>query len=152
MGFIYTKDGKLCCDICGNYPATKKPCKYGYCQPYALCKACREDTVKMTKLNDYHETVCKPASIEFDKVRKQEASMLDAGLFLRCAALSHKDKIPHSESIKVIFRNKEREEVSYFMSDDTYHAFPLGTPTTPNDYQSKGKIIKCLNNDIYQAA
>ena len=54
MGFIYTKDGKLCCDICGNYPATKKPCKYGYCQPYALCKACREDTVKMTKLNDYH--------------------------------------------------------------------------------------------------
>ena len=44
MGFCYARVGSrqvLCCDVCGNFPAKKINCPYGWCQATASCATCR---------------------------------------------------------------------------------------------------------------
>lgn len=72
MGFCTTinpRTGRevLVCDFCGDYPARKKRCPYGYCQAYAMCQGCR--TAGKNPKSAHKD--CEPMHREFEK-RRQE--------------------------------------------------------------------------------
>ena len=69
--------------------------------------------------------------------------MLDAGKYVRCAALQHDGRI------KVIFDGKAGS-IAYFMSETTYHAIPLFVNATPQDYQGVGELVQAETVEIYK--
>ena len=76
----------------------------------------------------------------------KKEQLLMNGELLRIAALSH--TVAGQERVKVIFKSKD-SEYAYWMSPETYHAYPLLKNVTLSDYKSKGEVIPALNTDIY---
>ena len=64
-----------------------------------------------------------------------EKDILDAGGALRCSASTASDD---PAMVHVLFRRKDGTTEGWLMHQDTYHAIPLHTPTTPADYQKVG--------------
>jgi len=69
--------------------------------------------------------------------------MLNAGQYVRAAALQHDGRI------KVVFDGKAGS-IAYFMSPETYHAIPILVNATPQDYEKLGAISKAETAEIYQ--
>jgi len=127
MGYSYTLDGKLCCDVCGNSGDTRKyKCPYNWCQSIAMCTDCRKEHGYHKK---EHHTGCKQSSIEFHKREAKRKELIENGFFVRCSALGKDNGFIH-----VLFQGKT-ETVGRYMTDKTYHAIPLLTNATIEDYE-----------------
>jgi len=150
MGFSYGYYG-LCCDFCGAQRDTRKyvkklECPYGYCQAWACCDQCRAEKKHMqsscTPARQTHKEFCKAAMIKHDKAEQEKQAILDAGHFIRIAALGHEDEV------KVIFVNKEGTEKAAWMTTEEYRKYPLGVTKTLEDF----KILRMTyNTNIYDA-
>lgn len=139
MGYCYDNSGRLCCDICNEAGGARKMrCPYNYCQPIACCDrdACRD------KLRQHRRATCaskcKLANEQFMEEEAEKKRRLDAGEFLRCAALSESH---FARCVRVWFRNKAGVERIMFMSDDTYDAFPLRASVSVEQYQGMGEVV-----------
>jgi hypothetical protein len=56
--------------------------------------------------------------------------------------------------VKVIFRAggyewPKGEESAYWMTQETYHAIPLGVEATLEDYKAHGEVVEASDTDIY---
>ena len=140
MGFSYSKDGKLCCDYCGSTGARKYKCPHGYCPSWAACPDCRKIHAK--DFSKAAHAKCKIRHEEFVAEERKGQAIIDGGGAVRCAALTHGDKV------KVIFR-QSNERIAYFMDRETYHAIPLLQVATPDDYRRFGNVVQAENADIY---
>jgi hypothetical protein len=142
MGYSYTMDGKLCCDGCPAYGKAagvrKRKCPHGYCPSPAYCTACYNAKEKPNRAKIH--AACKVGAEKYAAKLAAEAAMLEAGKFLRVAAMGKGYSQGNGyATVHVIFRGKAGE-VAYFMSAETYDAFPLGTAVTPEDYATVGTL------------
>jgi hypothetical protein len=144
MGYCYHRNynGRytLCCDICGEsaatgHPARKYPCPFGYCQPLAACAKCRKEKAHLFGKPHHRLHGCEAAHIQFVATEENKRRIVDAGGFIRVAALNAGDKGVH-----VIFRGKT-SEVAFYMPHEAYDAIPLLAPATPDDYRKYGALI-----------
>jgi len=138
MGYVYegrhSGRGRLCCDACGNAGGVRKVrCPFGYCQATALCPACRKNPkIKVGMSAEGHRALgCEAAHESFVKREAATKSMLDAGEYVRVAALGQDDG-----RVKVWFRNRDSVEKVYLMTAAAYGSIPLLVPATPADYGS----------------
>ncbi len=70
----------LCCDVCGGYPAIKKPCPSNWCQAIALCGTCRKSAdIKHKWAHVWHST-CTASSARFRREESDRAAAESAGL------------------------------------------------------------------------
>lgn len=134
MGYLYSNN-RLVCDICGTPGARKRACPHKWCQPIACCGSdeCKRKLAKHRR--DVCKTKCKTEGEAYDKRKQREREMLDSGLFVRCSAMSCKNGKVH-----VLFRDRDRKTTGFYMHEDTYRAFPLTLPVTPDDFASKGDV------------
>lgn len=143
MGYIYTVDGKLCCDICGRSPARKHKCPYDYCQPLAICKECWEKTeIKKIMSKEAHSN-CKINREEYERNNRQKKELYDAGKFVRCSATT-RDDITSKFNIEVTFRNGDFAGCLYkkaLMEKETYNSIPLLVNATIEDYEKNGLVL-----------
>ena len=74
-----------------------------------------------------------------DEQDARARAMIDAGIPLRSAALSHGDDCVH-----VLFRTDHENDkcVGYYMSRDAYRAIPLMEIATPDDFRKFGYLVK----------
>lgn len=72
-----------------------------------------------------------------------EKDALDGGQALRCSALGGSDQ--YHDRIHVLFRRKDGSTEGWYMASATYHAIPLGTLATPDDYRKHGELIAAPN-------
>jgi hypothetical protein len=129
MGYCYS-GGKLCCDVCGSTGNVRKiKCPFNWCQPIALCPACKATNKYHTKA--VHISMgCDQREREFDERERRTKAILANGLPVRWSAMGTDDGRVH-----VIFRNKNFEvKEAYYMSKKTYDAIDLLEPATPEDY------------------
>ncbi len=139
MGFCYTSSGKLCCDICGEAGARKKPCPAGYCQAYACCtgEACK------AKLKEHRRTHCAvhcvAASREFKRMLAERAELLAAGRLIRCAAVTE------GHGVKVWFESKEHRDHVRYMASATYRAFDILDNVTLEQFEAVGLVTLTLD-------
>lgn len=151
MGYITTiLNGRevYCCDSCGNAPAKKHRCPYGYCPSCYLCEKCWQELKASGKWKEAHKN-CKAGHLAFMAKLQTEQDTLNAGYYVRCSALGFDDLLGVGNRVKVIFRNKERKEIAYWMNGETYNAIELGITATPEDYMQHGDITPALNTNIY---
>lgn len=145
MGYSYGRNEKgnyvLSCDSCGNIGGVlKRKCPHNYCPAPALCPSCWIE--RRGELKAYHETHCKAASERYAAQRQREKDLMENGEFIRCAALSHDDRV------KVIFRGKSAEK-AFFMSHETYDSIPLGETALVSNYEKFGPCVEAKSIDIY---
>jgi len=147
MGFSYSQYG-LCCDFCGAsgkiHQVRKINCPYAYCQAWACCASCKQKKLHLASscANKPHKDYCK---LEAEKTRQREnekQKLLNDGLFLRVAALSHGDKV------KVLFRNLKKEEIAVFMTHAEYDRIPLTANAKLEDYEI---LYRAKSVNIYDA-
>jgi len=143
----------LCCDFCGKSLGDpgikfvkKKSCPFGYCQAYATCNNCWPKNNKKIHLDMY----CDVRAKEFDDRESKKQRILDEGNFIVVSALGH------NKGVKVIFRNKERQEKAFWIDEDKYPLKPLGQMniTTLKEYEDlwneEGlELQECRNINIY---
>ena len=135
MGYIYTKSGKLVCDICGAAGARKYRCPFGSCPATAACPKCRkEHTAKFGKIA-HREYGCEKFAAEFKAREELQQRLLDEGKAVRCSALTSGPGRVH-----VLFQTSDGT-VGFEMDADTYHAIDLIAPATPEDYEKFGTLI-----------
>lgn len=150
MGYCYTREGLLCCDVCSNVGGVRKyRCPFGWCQAIALCPSCKEKHPEYTSKKYHRKQGCEKQSIQFHGELERRASMIAAGEFVRCSTLSHPEHKPLD--VKVIFQGGDHKEQAYWMTDKTYHAISYDAPATPADYRKHGKIKEAKNTKIYDA-
>lgn len=132
MGYCYASSGALLCDGCGeDQGVAKRACTYGWCQPPALCEHCHT-----TKPADHAR--CKEPAARFRSNEQRRLQLLDQGHYVRTSALgvgSGKDYRVH-----VIFTNKARQSIGYYMAKETYSSLPLAEPALPDDYKKFGEL------------
>jgi hypothetical protein len=144
MGYITDSKGKLCCDICGKPKARKHKCPYGWCQPYAICPECwSKPEIKKGMTKEAHSK-CKESSDWMAEKDKKQDELMNEGKYIRSSAidLGHEVK-PYN--VKVTFKNKEGLKKEFLMSEETYKAYDLLTPTTPDDYIRHGLLVPLKN-------
>lgn len=140
MGYCYTQDNRLCCDICGNSGGVRKyRCPFNWCQPLAACKSCRSTEKHRFSRGFHRADGCEKASLRFNEQKRQTKALQDAGIPTRCAALGvvleNEDKVVH-----VLFSYADESTVGYYMSHEVYDGIPLLTPASPKDYAKLGQI------------
>jgi len=141
MGYSYdVETGQLCCDICGKSGAIKRRCPVGWCPPLAACPECWAKPEIREKEKAAHVD-CRKQSAEYQERAKEERRRIDAGEYLRCSAIAL-----NGSTTKVTFRGKDGEKV-FVMSRETYHAFPLLTLASPDDFRKHGEVIE-ITEDI----
>jgi hypothetical protein len=140
MGYSYTMSGALCCDGCSASKGVKKvPCPHGWCQPAALCAACRTkakgDLFAGTPRSTH--AGCAAASAAFKARQAQESALIVSGADVRCSAMiaRHDRTLTH-----VLFRNAREETVGWYMPREVYAAIPTFQPATPDDYRQHGEL------------
>lgn len=144
MGYSYDMKGRLACDHCGVSGGVGKiPCPFGWCPAPALCRPCRKALAHDLTPEAHRARGCERHSLEFHRQRQERQEMLEAGQFVRCAALRH------DGHIKVVFDGKAGS-VAYFMSPATYEAIPILVNATPQDYERLGTITKAQTAEIYE--
>lgn len=148
MGFCYPGK-KLVCENCGAAEGTtrKRRCPSGYCYPAALCKKCWADKTIRAKFNAFHiEHKCAEKMQESRNKKDREVTLMDSGIFLRCAALNTNDGRVH-----VIFRQHYRE-IGKYMAKETYAAIGLGEIATIDDFEKiEGKPLEDAPTEFYPA-
>ncbi len=143
MGYSYC-EGKLCCDVCGDYGQVRKyKCPFGYCPAIALCPKCKREHPEYTSKEGHRAHDCEKHSQEYHRQEEDKAAIINAGGVVRCAALGH------GQSVKVIFQG-QHDEQAYLMSQATYDAIPLMVNATPDDYRKHGEVTPAQSLDIYQ--
>jgi hypothetical protein len=149
MGYSYeTRTGRLCCDVCDKAGDVRKyKCPFGYCPAIALCPDCKAKHPEYVSKAGHRKQGCEKSMNKAISRERREQYMLDHGMFIRCSALSH--HMLGLSVVKVIFRNKSREEQAFFMAPETYHAIPLLRAATVSDYEKYGKVTPAVNTDIY---
>jgi hypothetical protein len=137
MGYCY-EGNRLVCDACSVADGTvrKVRCKYGYCQPPAMCRGCRGDREKMATFRAYCDTNCREASAEFAAREARKEAMLDAGEYIRTSARS-----TESGLVAVLFSNRAGEDKVYLMDTDTYRAVPILEVATIADFEKIGRVV-----------
>lgn len=132
MGYSYeTATGRLCCDACGNAGAVRrKRCPHDWCQPIALCPACRALPRFRGSAWAAMHADCATSQTAATERAARAAELLDAGAYLRVSALGDREQ----DRVHVIFRNREGDEIGRYMTREQYRAIPLLTPATPDDY------------------
>jgi hypothetical protein len=147
MGHCYArvfsaKTGKfrnsLVCDKCSNPGASTRRCPAGYCPGSDICKTCWNGGERAADKKYHLDSKCHEKHAEFvaQEARKQE--MLDAGKWLRCAALGVGNG--PDRKVHVVFRNKTGAEKGLYMAAATYNALPLLSHATPEDYAAVGAV------------
>lgn len=153
MGFITTTNHNgrevFACESgispnCTQTGCRSHKCPHGWCQRYYFCRPCWE--IIKTTWKQKHEK-CKVNSAEHHKREVRRGELLNQGKFLRCSALAH--DTDGGTWVKVIFRDKGNTEKAFFMKPETYHAIPILTPATIEDFQGFGELIQSGNADIY---
>lgn len=136
MGFIY-EGRKLVCDVCNAAGARKRKCPFGYCPSLAVCKTCwsGERFAKGAWKASHKKYGCDAKHAACVAKEAKERAMLAEGKLLRCSALGKNDGTVH-----VLFKDKDGKTTGFLMASATYDAFPLGTPTTPDDYAAVGPL------------
>jgi hypothetical protein len=152
MGYSYTRDGKLCCDICGDSGGVRKQkCPQNWCQPYACCQSpeCR------AKLAQHRKEVCAVQCKEHSEHARQrdarEAAMLEKGHAIRCSASTmtpdYKDCVkvwfsrnPRGGHVKCANVPAHRICCVAYMATETYRAIPLLEPASIIDYARHGEV------------
>ena len=137
MGYVY-QGGRLCCDICGNPPATKVKCPHNWCQPVAVCANCKQE---YSDISSVVHRDCAEASANWKLRKHRKQALLDRGEYVRTSAISNGDLV------KVTFWNKEGREMEFLMEPDTYRSIPLLEPATPADFAKKGLIATFKEGD-----
>ena len=149
MGFCYGQFG-LCCDFCSTddpkLNVKKIPCPYGYCQAWACCKNCFAKKLHLasscTNEHKSHKENCKLLSIKANNDQNSKQAILDAGYYIRIAALGH------GNLVKVLFINNDGKEKACWMTGENYDQFKLGVTITLEEF----KIISMAKNtDIYDS-
>lgn len=144
MGYSYC-NGKLCCDVCGDYGGVRKHrCPFGWCPRIALCPRCkREHPEYLTKAYHREHGNCEENHLRFERERAEELRLLNDGRLIRRSALRHNGRV------KVIFRGKNDKVRAFWMAPRTYGAIELGVPATVEDYKALGKVTRARNTNIY---
>ncbi len=135
MGFCYTNDGRLCCDICGAAGAKKYRCPFGYCQATAACPRCRRERDELFGRAAHREHGCERLHNEYQAQQDEREAMLGDGKALRCSALGD-----DSGRVHVLFRRHDGQCEGWYMSSETYRSIPLGDNATPDDYRQHGVL------------
>lgn len=140
MGYVYENGtGRLCCDICGDAPASLKRCPYGYCKPLAVCKGCWVDDFKAgwKKAHDNCKALM-AASVskceEYDK-------LIEDGWRVRVSAKQMEDD---AQYVHVIFRHTDGD-VGAYMRKTTYDEVPINKHATWEDYERHGLVVPAPN-------
>lgn len=156
MGFTttinpYTNREVLCCDFCGGYVGDnktkfvrKKKCPFEYCQAYATCDNCWNKNNKELHLKNHCDVYAK----EYEEREANKQKILNEGNFIVISALRH------DFGIKVIFRNKDDQELAFWIDEDKYPLKNYSEITTLKEYENKyneeGLLLQeCKNIDIY---
>lgn len=141
MGFITTRShtsgrevfacevGKDGCKITG---CKAHRCPYGWCQRYYICTQCwslPEIKNQFTKKGGFHQS-CKENVERWEIQEAERQELLNAGKFLRVAALGKE-----GDTIHVLFRNKDKDQIGKYMSAKTYQSYPIGTNVTVEEYE-----------------
>lgn len=146
MGYGYDLKNRLSCDSCGACGNTRKiPCPFGYCPAPALCPECKTKYADTLKKEWHRKRKCDLGMLRHDLSNQEALCLLHTGHYLRCAALSHGDKV------KVIFRGLS-DEKAVFMAPETYDAFPLLKNVTLEDYAKIGTVTDAVDRNIYANA
>lgn len=150
MGYCYTADGKLCCDVCDHSGGVRKfRCPFGYCQAVALCPKCKHEHPEYVTKAFHRKQGCEKNHNEFARQEAERASLIERGQFVRTSALWHPQR--PGDNIKVIFQGRDRTSKAFWMSDKTYHAIPFGVNATPKEYRKHGAVAEARSLDIYDA-
>lgn len=151
MGYCYeSSTGRLCCDVCDHAGGVRKfRCPFGWCQAIALCPECRRKHPEYVSAETHRQAGCEKRHQEFAEHEDQRKALIEFGEFVRCSALTHRGKHPGPEDVKVIFHGANGQYQTYWMSEATYHAIPLGVNATPDDYRKHGNVIEAKSLDIY---
>ena len=137
MGYIYTKDGRLCCDFCGKSGGVRKyKCPFGWCQSYAFCPECaRKHQPRGSAYRKKHRASgCEQASARYKAEQAEREAILESGAWLRCAAVGV------VAGVKVWFKTGDGGRMEALMSHATYDAISIHTPSTLEDYREHGKV------------
>lgn len=130
MGYSYSMKGRLCCDSCGTDVAVRKvKCPFGHCPAIAACPDCRKKHGWGTRAK-HIAAGCDVGAAKFAAWMDEKARRLEAGEYLRCSALGMGDDWVH-----VLFDNKIRHTIGYYMSHKAYDSIPLLTWASPADYR-----------------
>jgi hypothetical protein len=135
MGYIYTRQGRLCCDICGQPGARKAKCPFGYCQPIAVCPTCRKNHKSELSKEKHRERGCEKRHLAFVAHELEREAMLISGKAVRCSALGVDPSMVH-----VLFDRQDGTTEGWLMHADTYKAIELGVNATPDDYRKFGEL------------
>lgn len=140
MGYCYSFEGLLCCDICGKTGNVRKvKCPFGWCQSIAACPDCRKSHSHEFGKAAHQALGCEKYSKDFDAKERLKDQLMASGQAVRCSALSSPtDSDP--ERVHVLFRTASGACIGFFMATATYHAYPLLTPTVPDDYRKHGEL------------
>jgi hypothetical protein len=105
MGYLYSNNGGLLCDICGASGARKYRCPFGYCQPIAACPACRKNHAAEFGRAAHRAHGCEKEHLRFAAEEAARATAIAAGEFVLCSALNAENGMVHA-----IFRNASTEK------------------------------------------
>ena len=105
MGYCYSQNGGLLCDICGGRGARKYRCPFGYCQPIAACPACHEKHAAEFGRAAHRARGCEREHLRYVADEAAGAAAMAAGEYLLAAGLSVPGGMVHA-----IFRGKAGEE------------------------------------------
>ena len=134
MGYLYDQHNRLCCDSCGQSGGVRRcRCPYNYCPAAALCVECKKKFKE--RLGKQAHEQCRVAHEEMEKRDREAERILNSGGKLRCSALS----IPQ-HGVHVLFRDSTGATTGFYMSSETYDAFPLGENVTPEMFQQHGQL------------
>lgn len=146
MGFITTRDHKTgrevyACEIgaegCQVTGCRAHRCPFGWCQRYYICASCwNRPEIKAKWTKQEHPQSCRENTEEYARKQAEESRMLAEGAYIRRSALTQEGNTVH-----VLFRNAAGEYRGHYMTRETYHAHPLGTPTTPEMYAKHGTLL-----------
>lgn len=150
MGYSFDQRGRLACDVCGQAEGKtrKRKCPHGYCPAVAACPGCFKTIKADGRWTKAHAT-CAASAAEYDAREAKQAAVLNAGGFVRRSAMGFSGDT--GELVRVIFSNKDRQEVGFNMAPETYRAFPLLEVLTPDDFRARGPIYEApaTFDDLY---
>jgi len=151
MGFITTINPRTgrevyACEFskegCQTVNCKALKCPYGYCQRYYACPNCQKKV--KGEFKKAHAT-CKVSIDAYNKKEAEKLEILEKGLSIRTAALSHENGV-----VRVVFRDKDGKENYTHMMKETYDAIPLGANATIEDYEKVGHVKWVSCEDIYK--
>jgi len=137
MGNIYDSKGLLCCSICGASGKVRNyKCPFNNCPPVAACPRCRKGYADRFSKEAHIRCGCAKAKTDYGEREERKRVMMASGLGVRWSASRQ-----ISGSVCATFKYKNGENRIFEMSADTYRAFPLLYPTSPEDFAEHGDVV-----------